>query len=183
MPRRTTPKPRATPEPKVPTSGTRSRKPTVAKPETRSPEPAAPKPVWFSKGLQFTCTQCGNCCTGEPGFIFLDEAEADAIAERLGMDPVAFRRRYTATVHHEHGATLSLREQGDGACVFWRAGVGCTIYEQRPTQCRTWPFWRRVVASKAAWRREAAQCPGMDRGTLHSPETIQATASRDGLPG
>jgi Fe-S-cluster containining protein len=171
MPRRTTPKtPAAVATP-------------VPKPETRNPEPTIPKPVWFSKGLQFTCTQCGNCCTGEPGFIFLDEAEADAIAERLGMDPVAFRRRYTATVHHEHGATLSLREQGDGACVFWRAGAGCTIYEQRPTQCRTWPFWRRVVASKAAWRREASQCPGMDRGTLHPAADIQAIAARDGLPG
>ncbi len=141
------------------------------------------KAPWYGEGLRFACTQCGHCCTGEPGFIYLSEAEADALAERLGMDPAAFRRRYTATVHSEHGRHLSLRERADGACVFWRAGAGCTVYDQRPTQCRTWPFWRRVVKSPAAWAREAASCPGMDQGPLHPAAAIRATAARDGLPG
>ena len=24
---------------------------------------------WYNDGLRFTCTRCGHCCTGEPGFV------------------------------------------------------------------------------------------------------------------
>src|SRR5262245_18529291 len=24
---------------------------------------------WYQDGLEFTCTRCGKCCTGEPGFV------------------------------------------------------------------------------------------------------------------
>jgi hypothetical protein len=56
------------------------------------------------------------------------------------------------------------------------------VYEDRPRQCRTWPFWRINLASREDWAGAAAGCPGMDRGELHPAERIAETAADDGLP-
>jgi Fe-S-cluster containining protein len=132
---------------------------------------------WFDGGLRFACRQCGSCCTGEPGFVYLRAGEADRIAAHLGLDPVAFRARHTRRVP---GGT-SLCEEEDGRCAFFEAG--CRIYPVRPRQCRTYPFWQRVVASPEAWREEAGRCPGMDGGPVHPVEEICEAAGlrlRDG---
>ena len=46
---------------------------------------AAEQP-WYAEGLKFTCTQCGNCCTGGPGFVWISREEIRRLA-------VASRRR------------------------------------------------------------------------------------------
>lgn len=139
---------------------------------------------WFSKGLQFTCTRCGACCTGAAGFTWISEPELTALAEHLGLDPDACRRRYTRAVHFPDGrVVLSLNERGNGDCVFFRAGTGCTVYDHRPRQCRTWPFWKRVVATPETWSAAAVDCPGMNQGRLVTADDIRASASNDGLPG
>lgn len=68
---------------------------------------------------------------------------------------------------------LSLREESDGRCVLFEGGTGCRAYEARPRQCRTWPFWTRIVATPAAWDREAADCPGMGKGEVVGAEEIE----------
>jgi Fe-S-cluster containining protein len=137
---------------------------------------------WYAQGLRFTCTGCGNCCTGEPGFTWVSEREVASLADRLGLDEAAFRRRYTVQVHRNGSVLTSLVESAGGDCVFYRRGLGCTVYQDRPRQCRTWPFWRRIIASRAAWAAEAGGCPGMDHGDLHAASHIAATAADDGLP-
>lgn len=137
---------------------------------------------WYAQGLRFSCTGCGNCCTGDPGFTWISAAEAVALADRLGMDEAAFRRRYTVQVHRNGAILTSLVEAPGGDCVFYRRGLGCTVYQDRPRQCRTWPFWRRLVATREAWAAETAGCPGMGRGTLHGADAITALAADDGLP-
>jgi hypothetical protein len=141
----------------------------------------AAQPPWYQAGLRFTCTQCGNCCTGEPGFTWVNEAEIAALAQRLGMDAAAFRRRYTRTVWRDGELRATLLEKQGGDCVFFKHGTGCTVYDQRPKQCRTWPFWQRVVEQRQDWDDAARGCPGMDHGTLHHADEISATAADDGL--
>jgi len=85
------------------------------------------------------------------------------------MDSAGFVSRYTRRVD----GGLSLREEADGRCVLFESGLGCRAYEARPRQCRTWPFWARLVATSAAWEREATDCPGMDTGELIGPEEIE----------
>lgn len=50
----------------------------------------------------------------------------------------------------------------------------CSIYEARPLQCRTWPFWPEVVRSRAAWERmrKDTPCPGMNSGPLITVDEI-----------
>ena len=40
----------------------------------------AEKP-WYQDGLQFSCTGCGNCCTGPAGYVWVSEEEIVRIAE------------------------------------------------------------------------------------------------------
>jgi Fe-S-cluster containining protein len=123
---------------------------------------------WYQSGLRFTCTQCGDCCTGAPGFVWVEDAEVAAIAEYLG-DPIEEVRGLT-TRWTARGRTL--REKANGDCVFYEKGKGCTIYPVRPAQCRTWPFWESNVASPETWRQTCEVCPGSGRGELIPAEEI-----------
>lgn len=140
---------------------------------------------WYRDGLRFACQRSGVCCTGEPGLVWLSEDEAGRLAARLDLDPAGFRRRYTLTAWKDGTARLVLRDRPGPRgheCMLWD-GQGCSLYQDRPRQCRTWPFWRRLVASPGAWAEAARECPGIGRGPLHSAADIAASAADDGLAG
>jgi Fe-S-cluster containining protein len=67
----------------------------------------------------------------------------------------------------------------DVICQFLDTGsrFGCAIHEDRPTQCRTFPFWPETLKSREAWDALKSICPGIDVGELHSRETIEASAA------
>jgi Fe-S-cluster containining protein len=123
---------------------------------------------WYKDGLRFTCTRCGHCCTGAPGFVWVTDEEIDAIAEHRGEPAHEVLGLYTRPF--EGGR--SLREKANGDCVFYDRDRGCTIYPVRPRQCRTWPFWESHVRTPAAWERTCAVCPGAGQGELISAEEI-----------
>jgi len=126
-----------------------------------------PEP-WYQEGLRFHCTRCGNCCTGEPGFVWVNEEEIQAIALHRGESAAEVEGLYTRP--SRRGPTL--RENANGDCVFYDPGAGCTIYPVRPRQCRTWPFWQSTAATPEAWQRTCEVCPGAGQGELISPEEI-----------
>ena len=132
---------------------------------------------WYQAGLSFSCTRCGNCCTGSPGTVFVSPPEIEELATAVELDADAFIQVYTRTL--ADGAT-SLRERSDGSCALYDPQKGCTVYGARPKQCQTFPFWRNVVASAAAWDREARQCPGMNRGSIRPAHEIDQTSANDG---
>jgi len=132
---------------------------------------------WYEAGLDFTCTLCGNCCTGSSGTVAVTEDEIEALAEACDLPTFEFRRRYTRRLRD---ADVSLTERRNGDCVFWSPVDGCTVYRARPRQCRTWPFWRAVVHSSERWAEEARSCPGMNHGASHSRDEIDELASNDG---
>jgi Fe-S-cluster containining protein len=135
---------------------------------------------WYADGLAFACTRCGNCCTGAPGSVKVSEAECAELATLVGLDLADFCERFTRLL--EDG-TVSLTERANGDCVFWSARDGCLVYAARPRQCRTWPFWRRNLASREAWAAAASGCPGIDRGARHSLSEIERACADDGTRG
>lgn len=126
------------------------------------------KTPWYQDGLRFECTQCGKCCTGAPGYVWLDDAEVEALAIRLGMSENAFRRQYT----RREGDRRTLIEKQNNDCIFYDSSVGCTVYEQRPRQCRSWPFWDSNLKSESHWQKTVEICPGSGEGRLYSIEEI-----------
>ncbi len=121
---------------------------------------------FFSRGVCFECTQCGQCCTGAPGHVWVNDEEVDRLAALLGLARGVFLRRYTRLV----GRRRSLKERPDGSCVFFKDR--CTVYEARPGQCRTYPFWFENLRSRAAWEQTKEECPGIGRGRRFTKEEI-----------
>jgi uncharacterized protein len=128
---------------------------------------------WYSEGLRFECTQCGNCCTGAPGVVWVDEEELAAIAEYTGK-PLGEVRLLDARLV---GKRISLREHANGDCVYFDGeSRRCTIYPVRPKQCRTWPFWRSHLVSREAWEGLRPECPGVGGGAFVSLEEVERRA-------
>ncbi len=133
---------------------------------------------WYVAGLAFECTECGYCCAGpEEGFVWATDKELSAIAKVMKMSDKAFRAKYVRTYYRR----TSLVEKKDTKdCIFLENGK-CRIYSVRPTQCRTWPFWKSNIDTPEDWSDAAVRCPGINRGKLHSHEEIvdKATKTRE----
>ncbi len=121
---------------------------------------------WYREGLRFSCTQCGNCCSGDPGYVWASKEEIREIARFLGRTDGWLEPNHLRRV----GLRYSLTEHANGDCVFLKRENGkamCSIYPVRPLQCRTWPFWTENLKSQKEWNALAAEkCPGMNKGPL-----------------
>jgi Fe-S-cluster containining protein len=141
----------------------------------KQPGDAAATEPWYAEGLRFKCTGCGDCCTGGPGYVWVNQAEIDALATRLEMSSTAFEKAYVRQV----GVRRTLKElkNRNYDCVFLDPQTRrCTVYEDRPRQCRTWPFWDSNLKSPEAWEAACEACPGSGQGKLYSIELIQEQA-------
>ena len=124
---------------------------------------------WFEEGLQFECTQCGNCCTGAPGFVWVNSEEIQALAQELGISTSEFENKFVRQV----GVRKSLIEYANGDCVFFDGATRrCTVYDARPRQCRTWPFWQSNVRTQKAWKQTCEVCTGSGQGKRYAAEHI-----------
>lgn len=150
---------------------------------------AGPGAEWFEHpdetgepGLRFSCTMCGNCCTGPEGYVLVSDEEAAALAKRCGISIEAFLEQYTHVM--QYGRSLIERHSDAGRdCVFLDreripGKAVCGVYEDRPVQCRTWPYWKSNLASRYAWLRAKRVCPGMDTGKRSTPVEIRIARDR-----
>ncbi|EOH3822511.1 YkgJ family cysteine cluster protein [Campylobacter jejuni] len=88
------------------------------------------------------CEKCGGkCCAGESGNIFASKEELEALRKHLNLESKEFAEKYLRKV----GFKMSFKEVEfeDGfACIFFDTQKrNCSIYDFRPKQCRTFPFW------------------------------------------
>jgi len=123
------------------------------------------KNTYYKKAeLRFRCTGCGKCCYGDPKthYIAATDRELVSIQRFLKLSRQDFFAAYIeALPWGGHGIQL----QADGACPFLADGK-CQIYEFRPAQCKSYPFWPEVVGLKNDWLSEAKRCEGINRGEI-----------------
>ncbi len=125
---------------------------------------------WYQQGLRFGCTSCGRCCTGAQGYVWVSTSEAVLLAKHLSLGLDDFGRRYLRRV----GTRLALLDGAGGDCVFLQ-GKLCRVYDLRPSQCVSFPWWPAVLASAESWRRAALDCEGIrDDAPLVEAEFIDA---------
>lgn len=124
---------------------------------------------WYSEGLAFECQGCGKCCRGPGGYVWINENELTAMAAALGMSEKQFARRYVRNVSGE----LALVDKENDDCVFLNEKGQCDLYECRPVQCRTFPWWPEIIKSRMSWENSAYDCPGFNKGPIRSRQEIE----------
>jgi len=122
--------------------------------------------------LCFECVRCGACCSGEPGLILFSPAELEGMSRFLAVSKRDFLKTYARPAEYQGKGVMTLKEKENGDCVFFDAEKGCLIYEVRPLQCRSYPFWSRILKSRFSWKTESLHCPGMNQGSPASLERV-----------
>jgi len=128
--------------------------------------------IFYTKGLRFGCTRCSRCCRHTAGYVFLSSSDLDTLAKALGEDRQDVLRTRCRQVSLGFVNRISLREKANLDCTFWENG-GCSVFEARPLQCRSFPFWSALVSSSEEWDLHAQQCPGIGKGKMHSRGEIE----------
>ena len=128
--------------------------------------------VFYEDGLRFECTRCSNCCRHEPGYVFLTSRDLKDLQKVTGLTTGAVIEKYCRKVYIGFVERISLKEKANFDCIFWEEN-GCQIYTARPLQCRSYPFWSSHLISRESWDREGVNCPGINKGTLHSCKSIE----------
>jgi Fe-S-cluster containining protein len=132
---------------------------------------------FYEKGLRFQCQGSGNCCTshGEFGFVFLTIDDRRRFAKHLKLSTAAFTRKYCDL---KEGVWHLKEDPKNPDCMFL-SKKRCSVYEARPTQCRTWPFWPEVMNPKSWGKEVASFCPGVGKGQLWSKTEIEKIMIED----
>ncbi len=106
------------------------------------------------------CATCqGRCCTGESGYIFLSKSEIMNIAKHLEMDVNDFGVKYLFKKGYKYSIKERKVDENSYECIFYDKNAnGCTIYDVRPSQCKTFPFWDYY---KTRVNELKLECPGI----------------------
>ncbi|MBQ3648474.1 MAG: YkgJ family cysteine cluster protein [Spirochaetia bacterium] len=127
---------------------------------------------FYKDGLHFECQRCSGCCRFESGYVFLSHQDLDRLALKLSMTREEFLEKYCVKVDMGGVFRISLIEKENCDCIFWRDG-GCAVYDARPLQCRSYPFWESQLKSREDWESLESSCPGVNKGRLHSKTEIE----------
>ncbi len=92
------------------------------------------------------CANCeGDCCRGESGYIWVNPKEMERIARFLKISIEEFKQEYLKKVGYRY-SIKEIQKNGEFFCLFF--DQGCEIYEVRPSQCRSYPFWDHFKTNK-----------------------------------
>lgn len=127
---------------------------------------------WFDKAISFACTSCGKCCKSYNNQIkvYLNTIETIQISDHIGADIDEFQKKYIDIHYDQHqNELISLKSNENKTnCIFLKQNQ-CSIYEVRPTQCRTYPYWPQHMLGKNTWLKEASStCEGMSTIDNHN---------------
>ena len=88
------------------------------------------------------CESCqGRCCTGESGYIYVSKNEIQKISTLLNLEVKLFVEKYLFKKMYKY-SIKEIQYNDSFECIFYdRESNGCNIYDARPTQCKTFPFW------------------------------------------
>lgn len=133
------------------------------------------KQPWYANGLHFQCQGCGDCCRGPGGYVWITPTEAETLAKALGMNFDSFATKML----RQTLSGLALVDDAKGDCPLLGDDGHCRTYNERPIQCKTWPWWEENLASENRWNDAATRCPGMNKGPLHSQLVIDCEKAKD----
>jgi len=89
------------------------------------------------------CFECGGrCCTGASGNIWINKEEMLNLAKFLNIDIEELKNIYLKKIVYKYSIKEYRTKDFGYVCAFFDTTKKmCQIYEARPKQCRTFPFW------------------------------------------
>lgn len=114
---------------------------------------------WYSSGLQFKCTGCGKCCTGQPGYVWVTKEEIQIIAEHLQISIDLFMRKFIR--QKDNRFALIEKKSQNFDCIFLK-DKKCEIYQVRPKQCKRYPWWQQNLNTPESWKLASQECEGIN---------------------
>lgn len=130
-----------------------------------------------SKPFRFECTGCGNCCRGR-GEVYFTEEDLSNIETLLALksaEKPAFRRKMVQS--KRNGLLVHLT---NGRCALLGNDNRCSVYEARPIQCRTYPFWAGFFENEDDMDFLKNECEGVGRrnGKVYSELSIKRRTNK-----
>ena len=106
------------------------------------------------------CESCaGNCCIGESGYIWINAQEIQALALHLKISAEDLKIRYLNKIAYKYSIKeVQLASNNYACCFFDLEKRQCSVYDVRPNQCRTFPFWDYFKENEEEVYRE---CPAI----------------------
>lgn len=127
---------------------------------------------FYEKGLEFQCKQCSWCCGNGPGVVYLSLEDLARLCEFSKTNYVDFIKKYCRWVMYTDGnEVLALQEDKQYRCILWKDG--CSMYDARPVQCSTYPWWDWLCGSKEMWQECGKTCPGIGSQKMWTKEQIE----------
>lgn len=124
---------------------------------------------FYTGGIRFACRDCGKCCLsrGHYSYVYLTAGDRKRLSGHLKISTREFTKKYTGRTE----GVLHLKNP-EKDCLFLEDGR-CGVYDARPRQCRSWPFWPENMKKKV-WEKEIAPyCRGIGEGRLYTAEEIE----------
>ena len=135
---------------------------------------------WWMKGVPFSCqADCGKCCDEPGGIVYLRPEDAKILSKhhQLEMDEW-LERDCRQTID---GRFVLKSDPITDICIYLSADKKCTVYESRPVQCKSYPFWPENLRSERSWKRTIEECPGLysEDAIIIDGDTIKAKMLAD----
>ncbi|MBP7652342.1 YkgJ family cysteine cluster protein [Candidatus Dependentiae bacterium] len=111
--------------------------------------------------IQFNCIQCGNCCSGATGYVWLTDTEQKNISDFLGIPLKDFKKKYTKKENLKTTLIEIKKNESDYRCIFLTEKNKCLIYDCRPHQCKTYPYWKKIIQDDSYLDYVKNDCPGI----------------------
>ena len=131
----------------------------------------------YKEGIKFECQGSSNCCVsrGSYGYVYLSKKDIIKLSKFKKIKIKEFVDLYCDKTD---GFTHLKEDIKNKECQFLDKKK-CTVYEARPIQCRTWPFWSENMKAKT-WSSEVKKfCPGVGKGKIFTQNKINKIIKQD----
>lgn len=88
--------------------------------------------------LGFSCKSCGTCCK-EKGYVFFNKSDISKASKYLGITSLIFISKY---LDYDDSLGYHIKVDYENRCNFLDKNDKCLIHKVKPTQCKTFPYWK-----------------------------------------
>lgn len=116
----------------------------------------------------FNCQQSGNCCKAS-GYVYVTSEIIQKMASSLNISVELFLKQFVINID---GWQVIASPTFRTNC-FLNSDQTCTVYNDRPLACKTYPNWPSIWDSEKSVINESNNCPGLKKAIeLFKSKTI-----------